>query len=84
MRGEPPEGSKIVSDAPLAGSTVERFRGGLAFKAHRLLYHSRLGLILIKKKKKIQVQGRPQRICCQSSVQNFTEIQKTQTPRTLQ
>jgi len=29
------------------------FRGGLAFKAHRLLYHSTLGLRVIKKKKKI-------------------------------
>ena len=28
-----------------------RFRGGLVFKAHRLLYHSTLGLIVIHKKK---------------------------------
>ena len=27
------------------------FRGGLVFKAHRLLYHSTLGLRVIKKKK---------------------------------
>ena len=27
------------------------FRGGLVFKAHRLLYHSTLGLRFIKKKK---------------------------------
>jgi len=31
---------------------VKRFRGGLVFKAHRLLYHSTLGLRVIKKKKK--------------------------------
>ena len=31
---------------------VQRFRGGLIFKAHRLLYHSILGLRVIKKKKK--------------------------------
>ena len=31
---------------------VERFRGGLVFKAHRLLYHSFLGSGVIKKKKK--------------------------------
>ena len=31
---------------------VQRFRGGLVFKAHRLLYHSILGLRVIKKKKK--------------------------------
>jgi len=29
-----------------------RFRDGLVFKAHRLLYHSTLGLRVIKKKKK--------------------------------
>ena len=31
---------------------VQRFRGGLIFKAHRLVYHSTLGLRVIKKKKK--------------------------------
>jgi len=31
---------------------VQRFRGGLVFKDHRLLYHSTLGLRVIKKKKK--------------------------------
>jgi len=30
---------------------VQRFRGGLVFKAHRLLYHSTLGLSVLKKKK---------------------------------
>jgi len=30
---------------------VQRFRGGLVFKAHRLVYHSTLGLRVIKKKK---------------------------------
>ena len=30
---------------------VQRFRGGLVFKAHRLLYHSTLGVRVIKKKK---------------------------------
>jgi len=28
-----------------------RFRGGLVFEAHRLVYHSTLGLRVIKKKK---------------------------------
>jgi len=32
---------------------VQRFRGGLVFKAYRLLYHSTLGLRVIKKKKKV-------------------------------
>ena len=31
---------------------VKRFRGGLAFKGHRLLYHSIQGWRVIKKKKK--------------------------------
>ena len=31
---------------------VQQFRDGLVFKAHRLLYHSTLGLRVIKKKKK--------------------------------
>ena len=31
---------------------VKRFRGGLVFKAHRLVYHSTLGWRIIKKKKK--------------------------------
>jgi len=30
---------------------VKRFRGGLVFKAHRLMYHSTLGSRVIKKKK---------------------------------
>jgi len=32
---------------------VKRFRGGLVFKAHRLVYHPTLGWRVIKKKKKI-------------------------------
>jgi len=31
---------------------VKRFRGGLVFKAHRLFYHSTLGLRVIKKKRR--------------------------------
>ena len=30
---------------------MKRFRGGLAFKTHRLVYHPTLGLRVIKKKK---------------------------------
>ena len=29
------------------------FQGGLAFKAHKLLYHSTLGLIIITKKQRV-------------------------------
>jgi len=37
----------------LTHRNVQRFRGGLVFKAHRLLYHSTLGLKVIEKKKKV-------------------------------
>ena len=42
---------------------VQRFRGGLVFNTHRLLYHSILGLRLIKKKKtcRPEVVGHPLR-----------------------
>ena len=32
---------------------VQRFRGGLVFKAHRLSYHSTLGSRVMKKKKMV-------------------------------
>jgi len=35
---------------------VQRLRGGLVFKAHRLFHHSTLGLRVIKKKKTKQMQ----------------------------
>jgi len=34
------------------GRNVQRFQGGLVFKAHRLVYHSILGWRVMKKKKK--------------------------------
>ena len=37
---------------PPEGVPTQRFRGGLVFKAYRLVYHSTLGLRVIKKKKK--------------------------------
>ena len=39
---------------------VQRFRGGLVFKAHRRLYHSTLGLRVIKRRRreKITCEGR--------------------------
>ena len=46
---------------------VKRFRGGLVFKAHRLLYHSTLGLrVTKKKKKKMDRSGRTNRAACGS------------------
>ena len=40
-------------DGPLAASlgNVERFRGGLVLKAHRLVFHSTLGSRVIKKRR---------------------------------
>ena len=35
------------------GVNVQWFRGGLVFKAHRLVYHSTLGSRVIKKKFKV-------------------------------
>jgi len=39
-------------------SNVQWFRGGLAFKAHRLLYRSTLDLRVIKRKKKYKGHSR--------------------------
>ena len=49
---------------------MQRFRDGLVFKAHRLLYHSTLGLRVIKKKKYLagalkQPHARRDLLCCQ-------------------
>jgi len=40
---------------PILYINVQQFRGGIVFKAHRLLYHSTLGLRVIKKKKTANV-----------------------------
>ena len=44
-----------VSPLPeqLLYTNVKRFRGGLVFKAHRLLYHSTLGLRVIRKRRSL-------------------------------
>ena len=47
-----PRASRDRSIAP-----VKRFRGGLVFKAHRLVYHSTQGLRVIKKKRSLEVGG---------------------------
>ena len=41
-----------TSEEQLVYRNVQRFRGGLVCKARRLVYHSTLGLRVIKKKKK--------------------------------
>ena len=40
----------------LLSRNVERLRGGLVFKAHRLLYHSTLGSSVIKKMKEEELE----------------------------
>ena len=46
-----PNNGETLSPEQLLHKNVQRFRGGLVFKAHRLLYHTTLGLRVIKKKK---------------------------------
>ena len=41
----------------LISRNVKRFRGGLVFKAHGLLYHSTLGSRVIKKERRCGVWG---------------------------
>jgi len=41
----------------LLSRNVKRFRGGLVFKAHRLLYHSTLGSRVITKEEEVKVYG---------------------------
>ena len=42
----------LATPSCIRKTSEQRFRGGLVFKAHRLLYHSTLGLRGIKNKKK--------------------------------
>ena len=44
-------GAEVVRYTDPTTRNVKRFRGGLMYKAHRLLYPSTLGLRVIKKKK---------------------------------
>jgi hypothetical protein len=40
----------ILAEEQLLHRNLQRFRGGLAFKAHRLSYYSTLGLRVMKRK----------------------------------
>jgi len=58
--------AKFSAREQLHYRNVKRFRGGLVFKAYRLVYHSTLGLRVIKKKKKHGVQEfQPCEVFCQ-------------------
>ena len=45
-------GQEFSIEEQLLRRNVNRFRGGLVFKAHRLVYYSTLGLRVIKEKKR--------------------------------
>ena len=47
----PPQRCRHLQSLQLLSTNVERFRGGLVSKAQRLLYHSTLGLRVMKKNK---------------------------------
>ena len=49
-----------LRQAPPSAPNVKQFRGGLVSKAHRLVYHSTLGLRVINKKKSAGPQGQRQ------------------------
>ena len=51
----PAKADGLTFEEQLLHRNVQRFRGGLVFKAHRLLYHSTLGLRVIKKKKMVDI-----------------------------
>ena len=46
----------------VASRNVKRFRGGLVFEAHRLVFHLTLGSRVIKKKKNRSVTGAMRRV----------------------
>jgi len=50
LRGLPRLADRRHGTLPPLGRNVKRFRGGLVFKAHRLVYHPTLGSRVIKKK----------------------------------
>jgi len=50
---QPCRGALISTGEQLLCRNVNRFRGGLVFKAHRLVYRSTLGSRVTKKKKKV-------------------------------
>jgi len=75
-------GLSRVAPATLAGAAARRapcqFRGGLVFKAHRLLFHSNLGLRVIKKKKKERPLPEAPRVT--HTIQGYLAHKKTPTP----
>ena len=71
-------GKKQVPDE--LSRNVKRFRGGLIFKAHRLLYHSTPGLRVIKKKKTLRVTDRVRGSRGEKLVSNEVRYPQTRGP----
>ena len=66
---------------------VQRFRGGLVIKAHRLFYHSTLDLrVIMKKKKKKRYEAARRRtvLAAFNTVQGYLPHKKPPPLRTLQ
>ena len=55
--GQPKQSETITGPKKTLRSNVTLIRGGLVFKAHRLVYHSTLALGITKKKKKFWGKG---------------------------
>jgi len=68
----PPEGPATCHPSSPPRPPAQRFRGGLVFKAHRLVYNSTLGLRVIKKKKKSIVSHPACRSCDLPSTRSAT------------
>ena len=66
--------------AQLLRINVKRFRGGLVVKAHRLVYHSTLGLGVIKKKVVGLTASERDARTGYGSVQGYLAHKKTPTP----
>jgi len=64
--------------------STERFRGGLVFKAQRLVYHSTLGFRVIKKKKNSQLSRTRFAPGMSQGLQGYLAHKKPPPPRTLQ
>ena len=52
-----PKLGTVTNDVRPPARNVNRFRGGLVFKAHRLVYYSTLGLRVIKRERAPTTQG---------------------------
>jgi len=65
---------------------LQRFRGGLVFKAHRFLYHLTLGLRVIKKKvcRRLLLRYVLAHSTSRSSVQDYLAYKKPPPRRTTQ